>query len=69
VPAGAEKPSDAPPNWEVPKVTVVDTPFTTTVASTGEGGKPPPVNMEARAPPQVEPDTPMAPDALNKFTQ
>ena len=72
VPNGALVPEvlDAEPtNRDVPKVTVSDTPFTTTFASTGEGGRPPPVNMEARAPPHVAPGTPMAPDALNKFTQ
>jgi len=53
----------------VPKVTVIDIPPTTTFAITGEDGKPPPTNTEARLPPHVAPGTPMAPDALNKFTQ
>jgi len=39
----------------------------TFVASTGDGGRPPPAKTDERLPPQV-PSTPIAPDALNRLT-
>src|SRR5512140_1347059 len=57
-----------PPRWGAPMTTVVSLPPTGTVASTGEGGKPPPTKIDDRLPPQ-EAVTPMEPDPLNRLTK
>src|SRR5258708_34604612 len=53
-----------PDNCAVPSATVIACPPTTTFASTGEGGSPPPTKIEDRAA-----SAPISPDALNRFTQ
>src|SRR5882724_317854 len=58
-----------PDNCAVPRVTVIACPPTTTFASTGEGGRPPPVNVLDRAPPHDIPFAAMPPDALNRLSQ
>ena len=61
-----------PPRWMAPINTVVGTPSIGTVPNTGEGGRPPPAKTPyLSVDPQVaDPiSEPMAPDALNRFTQ
>src|SRR6185295_646093 len=49
-----------------PITTVRSSPPMGTVASTGDGGRPPPTKVDERVPPQA-PVTPIAPEALSRF--
>ena len=57
-----------PPRFTTPMPTIMTCPSTSTLATTGDGGRPPPANIPDRPPPQLCGCTPITPDAFKRFT-